>query len=89
MVQKHVSTPEKIKMVHAFKNSIQTMEFDYSINPYLGVWYAEERLYILLDCMVDAIYLVEADSPKDAIYRVQKRCEEAEHAGEYVPEEDE
>ena len=87
MAQKYLSIPEKIKMAHAFKNCIPTMDFDWSINPYLGVWYAEERLYVLLDCMVDAIYLVEADSPKDAIYKVLKRHEEAEHAGEYVPEE--
>jgi hypothetical protein len=29
------------------EKAFQNMKFDYSINPYLGYWYAEEQLYIL------------------------------------------
>ena len=80
--QKYVSVMEKIESVHALKNALPCFEFDFSINPYLGFWYAEEGLYLLCDCMVDAYYFVEARSPHKAIEKVLKRVDEALHAGE-------
>ena len=87
MTQTYVSIMDKIKRVHDMKKALPCMEFDYSINPYLGFWYAEERLYLLHDCMVDAYYFVEADSPYKAVEKVLKRVDEALHAGEPVNEE--
>lgn len=87
MAQEYISVIDKIKRTHAMKNALPCMEFDYSINPYLGFWYAEERLYLLCDSMVDAYYFVEADSPYKAIEAVLKRVDEALHAGEPVYEE--
>lgn len=87
MAQSYVSVMDKIKRVHNMKNALPCMEFDYSINPYLGFWYAEERLYLLCDSMVDAYYFVEADSPYKAVEAVLKRVDEALHAGETVYEE--
>lgn len=84
--QTYISIMDKIKRTHAMKNALPCMEFDYSINPYLGVWYAEERLYLLHDCMVDAYYFVEAGSPYEAVEKVLRRVEEAKHAGEMVYE---
>ena len=69
------------------KNALPCMEFDYSINPYLGYWYAEERLYVLHDCMVDAYYFEVAGSPGEALEKVRKRVEDALHAGEPYQEE--
>lgn len=80
--QKYVSVMEKIELVHALKNALPCFEFDFSINPYLGFWYAEEGLYLIRDCMVDAYYFVEARSPHKAIEKVLKRVDEALHAGE-------
>ena len=85
--QKYVSVMEKIELVHALKNALPCFEFDFSINPYLGFWYAEEGLYLIRDCMVDAYYFVEARSPHKAIEKVLKRVDEALHAGEPQNEE--
>ena len=86
MSQNYVSISDKIKRTHAMKNALPCMEFKFDINPYLGYWYAEERLYLIVDCMVDCYYFIEANSPYDAIAKILKRHEEAEHTGEYVPE---
>lgn len=86
MAQKYISIMDKIKRSHAMLNALPCMEFDYSINPFLGYWYAEDRLYVLNDCMVDAYYFIEANSPEDAIKKVLERVEEAERAGEWVEE---
>lgn len=87
MVQNYISIMDKIKRVHAIKNALPCMEFNYSVNPYLGYWYAEERLYVIQDCMVECYYFIEAGSPKEAIEKILKRVDEAEHAGEWVEEE--
>lgn len=87
MAQTYVSITDKIKRIHAMKTALPCIEFDYSINPYLGFYYAEDRLYLLRDCMVDAYYFVEADSPYKAVEKVLKRVDEAMHAGEQVYEE--
>lgn len=87
MAQEYISIMDKIKRAHQMKNALPCMEFDYSINPYLGYWYAEDGLYVLQDCMVDAYYFIEARNPKEAIEKVLKRVEEADHAGEWVEEE--
>ena len=50
-------------------------------------YYAEDRLYIIKDCMTDMIYLVEARSPIEAFERLVARLNEAIHAGEMVDEE--
>lgn len=86
MSQKYISFMDTIKRIHAMKNALSCIEFKYDINPYLGYWYAEDRLYLIIDCMVDCYYFIEANSPYDAIAKILKRHEEAEHAGEIVPE---
>lgn len=51
-------------------------------------YYAEDRLYLLRDVMTDAIWFVEAGRPADALAALKLRISEAEHAGEWVVEED-
>lgn len=50
-------------------------------------YYAEDRLYMIKDCMTDMIYLVEARSPIEAFKHLAARLNEAMHAGEMVDEE--
>lgn len=87
MAQEYISIPEKIKRCHAMKNALPCMDFDYSINDYLGFWYAEDRLYVLHDSMIDAYFFEIANSPADAIAKVERRWSEAQQAGKWVDEE--
>ena len=50
-------------------------------------YYAEDRLYMIKDCMTDMIYLVEARSSIEAFKHLVARLNEAMHAGEMVDEE--
>lgn len=84
MAQKYIPFMEVIKRCQQMKDALPCIEFNYSINPYLGYWYAEERLYILHDCMMDAYYFETAGNPHEAIEKVNKRWDEAMHAGEMV-----
>ena len=86
MAQNYISISEKIKRIHKMFTALPALEFDYSVNDYYGYWYAEDRLYLICDCMVQAYYFVEANSPKEAVDKVLKRHEEAMHAGEWVDE---
>lgn len=54
--------------------------------PYYGYYYAEDRLYVLRDCMTDSFWFVYASSPADALDQYKERMEEAYHAGEFVME---
>ena len=88
MCSNNVSIMDAIKTCHKMEKAFQSMRFDYSINPYLGYWYAEEQLYILKDFMVDAYYFVKANSPYDAVEKVLKRVDETMKAGQFLDEED-
>lgn len=87
MSDKTIRYMDLVKRTHAMHNAFSFIDFDYTINSYFGIWYAEERLYVVHDCMTDAYYFVEARDPHGAIKKVLDRIEEAEHAGEYVEEE--
>ena len=76
----------KVKKIHSVYKLLLEIEFDYNLDPYYGIWYAEEQLYIVKDCMVDAVYFVIARNPHGAIKKVKDRIEEAMHAGEYYME---
>ena len=84
MCPNNVSIMDAIETCHKMEKAFQSMRFDYSINPYLGYWYAEEQLYILKDCMVDAYYFVKANSPYDAVEKVLKRVDEMMKAGQFL-----
>ena len=50
-------------------------------------YYAENRLYIIRDCMTDMLYFVEARSPVEAFGLLAARLDEAMRAGEWCKEE--
>ena len=73
MAQEYISIPEKIKRCHAMKNALPCMDFDYSIDTFVGFWYAEDRLYVVHDSTTDAYFFEIAKSPAEAVTRVKKR----------------
>ena len=79
----------KIDVAHNFKNAFEGIMFDHSIDPYLGFFYAENRLYLIRDGLTDAYWFIEASSPREAIAKVLKRMDDAEDAVKFVPEREE
>ena len=80
---------KKIHDVFEGLKSIRWHDFEevgYSA-PYYQYYYAEDRLYVIRDCMLGNYWFVEAGSPAKAMQICEKLMEEAAHAGEYVPEE--
>ncbi len=54
--------------------------------PYFSYYYAEDRLYLIKDNMVDCIWFVEEGSPAKALQVVKDRWDEAMKAGQPVEE---
>ena len=50
-------------------------------------YYAENRLYIIMDVMTNGIYFIEARSPIEAFRVLASRLDEAMRAGQMVDEE--
>ena len=50
-------------------------------------YYAENRLYIIMDVMTNGIYLIEARNPTEAFKKLVARLDEAMKAGEMADEE--
>lgn len=50
-------------------------------------YYAENRLYIIKDCMTNGFYLIEARNPTEAFKKLVARLDEAMKAGEMADEE--
>lgn len=86
---KYIPFMESVKRCHRMQDALSGIVFDYSCDPYLGYWYAEENLYILHDSMVDAYYFETARSPHEAVELVRARWDVAIHAGEMVVSDDE
>ena len=72
----------------ALKNGVRWHDFsDVGIDEhYLMYYYAQDRLYVILDCMIGNYYFVEAGSPGKALEKYRQVMEEAAHAGEWVAE---
>ena len=80
--------------IHELHRALATNDLKWNDFPSIGLnemwymwYYAENRLYIIRDCMTDMIYLVEAGSPIKAFKALHDRIEEARHAGEPCEEE--
>ena len=82
------------KSIHELHRAIKKNDIKWNDFPSIGLsesyylwYYAENRLYAILDCMTDGIYLVEARNPVEAFKYLMSRLEEAMRAGEIVDEE--
>ena len=82
------------KAIHEVYRAIQTNDLKWNDFPSIGLseayylwYYAENRLYIIRDCMTDMLYFVEARSPVEAFGLLAARLDEAMRAGEWCREE--
>lgn len=82
------------KAMHEVYRAIQTNDIKWNDFPNIGLseayylwYYAENRLYIIRDCMTDMLYFVEARSPVEAFGLLAARLDEAMRAGELCREE--
>ena len=82
------------KSIHDLYHAFKTNDIKWNNFPNIGLcesyylwYYAEDRLYIIRDCMTDGFYMVEARSPIKAFKALYDRIEEARHAGEPCEEE--
>ena len=80
--------------IHELYRAMKTNDIKWNDFPPIGLcesyylwYYAENRLYMVKDCMTDMIYLVEARNPVEAFGHLMARLDEAMRAGEMVDEE--
>ena len=80
--------------IHELYRAMKTNDIKWNDFPSIGLcesyylwYYAEDRLYMVKDCMTDMIYLVEARNPIEAFGHLMARLDEAMRAGEMVDEE--
>lgn len=82
------------KAIHEVYRAIQSKDLKWNDFPNIGLseafylwYYAENRLYIIRDCMTDMLYFVEARNPAEAFRALAVRLDEATKAGEWCQEE--
>lgn len=81
------------KAIHELHRALATNDIKWNDFPSIGLsetyylwYYAENRLYIIRDCMTDMFYLVEARNPTEAFGKLSARLDEALRAGEWCKE---
>ena len=80
--------------IHELFRADEEKNIKWNLFPNIGLceayylwYYAENRLYIIKDCMVNGIYLIEARNPTEAFKKLVARLDEAKKAGEMADEE--
>lgn len=80
--------------IHELFRADEEKDIKWNFFPNIGLceayylwYYAENRLYIIKDCMVNGIYLIEARNPTEAFKKLVARLDEAKKAGEMADEE--
>ena len=80
--------------IHELYRAMKTNDIKWNDFPPIGLcesyylwYYAENKLYMVKDCMTEMIYLVEARNPVEAYKYLMARLDEAMRAGEMVDEE--
>lgn len=83
------------KAIHELHRALVTNDLKWNDFPSIGLcesyylwYYAENRLYIIKDCMTDMLYFIEARSPVEAFGQLAARLDEAMRAGELYQEEE-
>ena len=80
--------------IHELFRAVKEKDIKWNDFPSIGLnesyycwYYAENRLYAILDVMTDEISLIEARSPIEAFRVLASRLDEAMRAGQMVDEE--
>ena len=80
--------------IHELFRAVKEKDIKWNDFPSIGLsesyylwYYAENRLYIIKDCMTNGLYLIEARSPTKAFKKLVARLDEAMKAGEMADEE--
>lgn len=82
------------KAIHELFRAVKEKDIKWNDFPSIGLsesyyqwYYAENRLYIIMDVMTNGLYFVEARSPIEAFEILKSRLYEAMRAGEWAEEE--
>ena len=80
--------------IHESFRAIKEKDIKWNDFPSIGLsesyycwYYAENRLYIIKDCMTNGLYLIEARNPTEAFKKLVARLDEAMRAGQMADEE--
>ena len=80
--------------IHELFRADEEKDIKWNLFPNIGLceayylwYYAENRLYIIKDCMTNGLYLIEARNPTEAFKKLVARLDEAMKAGEMADEE--
>ena len=80
--------------IHELFRAVKEKDIKWNDFPSIGLsesyycwYYAENRLYAILDVMTDEISLIEARNPTEAFKKLVARLDEAMKAGEMADEE--
>ena len=80
--------------IHELFRAVKEKDIKWNDFPSIGLsesyycwYYAENRLYIIKDCMTNGLYLIEARNPTEAFKKLVARLDEAMRAGQMADEE--
>lgn len=77
---RYVSIMDIITRSHRMTEAFPSMVFIHDVNPRIGYWYAEKRLYVCKDEKTGGYYFVKERSPREAVERVLESIRKGEES---------